>query len=84
MSVGVEKRVNVNYALVFDYNHIGVQIDGLELVKDDDHASLLQLSFVQESDERSLKDLLAHVQYGAVAWVEQLDLEIQGVVCSHG
>jgi hypothetical protein len=81
VSIGVEKRVNINNALVFDYNHIGVQIEGLELVKDDDRA-LIQHQFVKESDVGSLKGLLAHVQYGAVALVE-VDLKIQGVLCPH-
>ena len=81
MSVGIDKRVNINNAFVFDHNHIGVQIEGLELVKDDDRA-LIQHQFVKESDEGSLKGLLAHVQYGAVALLE-VDLKIKGVLCPH-
>jgi hypothetical protein len=81
VSIGLDKRVNVNYALVFDYKHIRVQIEALELVKDNDHV-FIQQCFVNVSDEGSLKSLLAHVQYGAVALVE-LDFEIQGVLCSH-
>jgi hypothetical protein len=79
--IGPDKRVYVNDALVFYNHHIRVQIEGLVLVKDDDHA-LNRLIFVEEIDVGSLKDLLAHIYYGQVALLE-VDLEIQGVFCPH-
>jgi hypothetical protein len=82
--VGIDQRVNVDDALVFDHHHIGVQIEGLELVKDDDRALILLPNelFVEESDVGSLEGLLTHVHHGAVALLE-IDLEIQGVLGSH-
>ena len=38
---GLDKRVNVNDALVFNHHHVGVQIEGLVFVKDDDTALIL-------------------------------------------
>jgi hypothetical protein len=79
--VGLDQRVNVDDALVFDHYYIGVQIEGLKLVKDDDRA-LIFLTYellIEESDVGSLKSLLAHVHHGAVALLE-VDFEIQGVM----
>jgi hypothetical protein len=78
--VRVNKRVNVNDALVFDHNYVGVQIEGLEFFKNDIHA-LIQLQF-KESDIGSRKGLLTHVQQGAVLLL-RVDLEIECVICPH-
>ena len=77
MPVGIDQRVNVDDALVFDHHHVGVQIEGLELVKDDNSALILLPNelLVEESDVGSLESLLTHVYYGAVALLE-VDLEI--------
>jgi hypothetical protein len=82
--VRVDQRVNVDYALVFDNHHVGVQIEGLELVKDDDRALVFLPNelLVEENDVGSLESLLAHVHNGAVALLE-VDFEIQGVECPH-
>ena len=84
MPVGIDQRVNVDDALVFDHHHVGVQIEGLELVKDDDRALILLPDelLVKESDIGSLEGLLTHVHHGAVALLK-VDLEIQGVMCPH-
>ena len=81
MLVRLDKRVNIYDALVFDYNHVGVQIEGLKLVKDDDF-SLIRLAFFEKSYVGSLKIFLAHVYHGTVA-LQEVDLEIQGVFCSN-
>lgn len=84
MPVGIDQRVNVDDTLVFDHHHVGVQIEGLILVKDNDRALILlpdKLLF-EESDIRSIEGLLTHIHNGAVALLE-VDLEIQGVMCPH-
>jgi hypothetical protein len=81
MPVGVNKRVYVNDALIFDYHHVGVQIEGLEFVKADSNA-LIRLKFIEESDTGSLKGLLTDVHYGTVPLLE-VYLEIQGVIFAH-
>ena len=65
MPARVNKRVNVNDALIFYHNHVGVQIEGLKFVKVDNHA-LIRHKFVEESDKGSLKGLLTHVYQGTV------------------
>ena len=84
MPVGVDQRVKVDYALVFDHHHVGVQIEGLVFVKDDDRPLVFLPNelLVEESDVGSLESLLAHIHNGAVALLE-VDLEIQGVECPH-
>jgi hypothetical protein len=79
--VRFDKRVYINSALIFNHHYVGVQIEGLVLIKDDD-TSFIRLLFVEESDVGSLKGLLAHVHHGAVPLLE-VDLEIQGVLCPH-
>lgn len=80
--LGVDKRVNVNDALIFHYHHEGVQIQDLKPAKDDDIALILLCS-VYESDIGPLKSLFAHIHHSKVPLLEP-DFEIQGVQCLHG
>jgi hypothetical protein len=79
--VGVNKRVYINDALIFDHHHVGVQIEGLEFFKADSNA-LIRLKFIEESDIGSLKCLLTHVYHGTIPLLE-VYLEIQGVIFAH-